>query len=1331
MKRGKYLLLSIYFLMLFITPVLLSGDNNTSKGSSYNSLDSSFSIFSSRYMLPPSVGTTFFDIFTELYPGLACTPSLSGSLTNVPVPVQGTASVIEKRYTSSGMTNGSLNGSIVASNVEYTVQDGDPQIIGITLGRSDWEMIVSSVPTYHGTTYYYYRNTGPILSQFSGGYVEGDIQGEFHFYGIDQYGHPLAQVYITSINGSENPGMFIINFDSPAVNIYPVTTLTHPSVTVIYSSNVGATINYSGSCINSSISQTGSSFYLSGLNVGLFSGLWQSNTTADNGTIFNYSYTHDVGITDVVPRLIGLNQVGAEYLLNFHGFSPGNITSVYDDTYPAGAVISQSIPAGTLSLLSTPINLVVSRGPLLVPNVVGMTQADAVNAIISAGLTTGAVTQMYDSTPAGQVISQTPVAGTSVQAGSSVALTVSLGPAPMFNLTSSVNGGHGALAVSPSSGHYAQGTVVILTATPDANYRVLAWHGTDNDAARTNTNTVTMNADRTVSVEFELIPTYSITARVDSLGGVINLDPDQNSYLEGTTVTASATPSNGWRFDHWEGDASGTNQSTIIRVDSNKTIIAVFIRVYTLSASVIGSYGSISPTSGTYAQGTVITITATPYSGYRIKAWHGTDNDTLTTATNTVTMNANRTVTVEYEQIIYTLTAGTSSQGGIGGIVSLNPDGGSYLMGTQVTAISIPQQGWWFDHWEDGSGTNIGTSPTLVISMVSNKTIIAVFNQTPHFTLSASVTGGHGAVYPVSGIYSLATPPVIQTLTATPEIGYRVKSWHGTDNDSSTSSTNTVTMSDNRVVTVEFEQITFTLTVGTTSPGGMGGSAALNPEEPTYVTGTQVTATATPAQGWWFDHWEDGNGTNIGTGLSLNVTMDGNKIIIAVFNQTPHYTLTASASRGNGTVSPATGTYILATPPVVLTLTANPGFGYRIAAWHGTNNDNSINTTNTVTMNADRNVTVEFEKATYTITKSIVGVGQGQIILHPQQDSYDAGTVVKATASAASGYQFNRWEGDISGTASETYITMDINKAITAVFSPATRYYNYSASVIGGHGSITPISGGYVQGSVVNITASPDPNYRVKAWHNTNNDASKISTNSVTMNANHNVIVEFELIPNSGSTVEEDITTFTLHTSVSGGSGTLTVSPLQTQYLATTRVNLTAIPSSGYKLKSWHGTDNDASLSTSNIVLMNTNRVVTVEYELITYTLTASVAGSGHGSVMATPTAAAYNQGTKVTLIAAPEEGYQVKTWTGTDDEASTANTNTVTMNANRSATVEFETIPVTPEETTKKKDDDNKRWGVCFISTTAPYETIPLVTPMCIIGFLMLIVIARLRKDI
>ncbi|MBN1830573.1 MAG: hypothetical protein JW896_00520, partial [Deltaproteobacteria bacterium] len=105
---------------------------------------------------------------------------------------------------------------------------------------------------------------------------------------------------------------------------------------------------------------------------------------------------------------------------------------------------------------------------------------------------------------------------------------------------------------------------------------------------------------------------------------------------------------------------------------------------------------------------------------------------------------------------------------------------------------------------------------------------------------------------------------------------------------------------------------------------------------------------------------------------------------------------------------------------------------------------------------------------------------------------------------------------------------------------------------------------------------------------------------------------------------------------------------------------------------SWSGTNNDGSTSNTNTVTMNSDKTVTVSFEEIPsaqYTLTASVSG-GNGSV--SPTSGIYDEGTLITLIATPNTGYRVASWSGTDNDSSDSNTNSVTMDADKNVVVTF-----------------------------------------------------------
>ena len=74
-----------------------------------------------------------------------------------------------------------------------------------------------------------------------------------------------------------------------------------------------------------------------------------------------------------------------------------------------------------------------------------------------------------------------------------------------------------------------------------------------------------------------------------------------------------------------------------------------------LTAAVVGGSGTIlvSPAplpDGSYYAGTVVTITAQPQTGWVVKKWTGTDDDSEVAAVEKVIMNSDRSITVEFKQ---------------------------------------------------------------------------------------------------------------------------------------------------------------------------------------------------------------------------------------------------------------------------------------------------------------------------------------------------------------------------------------------------------------------------------------------------------------------------------------------------------------------------------------------------------------------------------------------------------------------------------------------------------------------------------------------------------
>ena len=136
-----------------------------------------------------------------------------------------------------------------------------------------------------------------------------------------------------------------------------------------------------------------------------------------------------------VPRVVGKELSDAKKVIKDH-FKVGEISREYSDSVKEGVVISAKPEEGTSVSPDSRIDLVVSKGlpPVDVPNLVGTSESDAKAALDEANLKYQKTDEQQSMKyAAGEVISQTPTAGSSVLQGSTVSVVVSTGP-PMVKV---------------------------------------------------------------------------------------------------------------------------------------------------------------------------------------------------------------------------------------------------------------------------------------------------------------------------------------------------------------------------------------------------------------------------------------------------------------------------------------------------------------------------------------------------------------------------------------------------------------------------------------------------------------------------------------------------------------------------------------------------------------------------------------------------------------------------------------------------------------------------------------------------------------------------------
>jgi uncharacterized repeat protein (TIGR02543 family) len=132
--------------------------------------------------------------------------------------------------------------------------------------------------------------------------------------------------------------------------------------------------------------------------------------------------------------------------------------------------------------------------------------------------------------------------------------------------------GSGSAAKAPDQAIYGHGTVVSLTATPLVGWNFAGWSG---DATSSlNPLNVTMDAAKNITATFT-IDAYTLT--INAANGIVAKNPDQPTYTHGSVVQLTPSPSAGYSFTGWSGDASGTANPLAVSMDANKSITANFV----------------------------------------------------------------------------------------------------------------------------------------------------------------------------------------------------------------------------------------------------------------------------------------------------------------------------------------------------------------------------------------------------------------------------------------------------------------------------------------------------------------------------------------------------------------------------------------------------------------------------------------------------------------------------------------------------------------------------------------------------------------------------------
>ena len=676
----------------------------------------------------------------------------------------------------------------------------------------------------------------------------------------------------------------------------------------------------------------------------------------------------------------------------------------------------------------------------------------------------------------------------------------------------------------------------------------------------------------------------------------ITAKPEEGCYVKRLTVGGKT-----FDYDSQNTYQSGTRTETVKNITADTAVTAVFGKEPVIVFS--GTYADITAQNGSLNSGSfvfmhtpMLEFLAAPHFGYELTAW--------TVNGNAITSGIEQK---PEEKQLYKLTGPITADQTV-----------------VVTAAEIPQYDFTLSVDSLGDEGYGGT----VSAEITRKGMLAYERK----NLEA---GTHHSFYRDSNI----------TITAVPNVGYRVQDWtiNGTTTADTATSKTLYNLQDETTVQVRFVKLVTGITFGPTDENSEGGYISAAEANETSILGDAATGANIAAgvpikftaevkpgyeiEGWYVNNVRDDSASTGKTYTYPNKTSVNSIYIAPKFRQVEYDITTGD----NVTVNGQNRT--TARGGEQLTFTANPPAGQTVTGWT-VNGEAVQGSGNTLTWTVENgcltkpNVTAyhveaQFSAGEYKVTYS--QPANGKLTASVESDTQvNGGTKVAFTAEPDEGYEIDEWtvNGHSVANSSSTYtLNVTENSTVAVTFKAMVPV---SAVPNGRNGNIAitangkTITDGYVSsGSDVTFTVTPEnTDDMVQAWQvNGSTVAEMTDTADAPLTYTvKNVTAKTEV---SATLIERPTYTITV---TSEGSGTASAEPASVKRGGSTTI--TAVPSSNsYYLKEWSvngGTAQAASGNTLALTEIRRNTTVKAVFDgAINYDVTLDVQGADIGTTVA------------------------------------------------------------------------------------------------------------------
>ena len=302
-----------------------------------------------------------------------------------------------------------------------------------------------------------------------------------------------------------------------------------------------------------------------------------------------------------------------------------------------------------------------------------------------------------------------------------------------YNISATVNGGHGTVAITNGGEYvYQNNTTFQITATPEEGYEVDTWSvtgGTKTGTGNTITVNATNNSDVTITVKFKPT-TYNITYH---LNGGTNHASNPATYNIEQAVILQAPTKNEATFEGWYShpNFAGEKITTIAKgTTGDITLYAKWSETkYSVNINTNNrNWGITTPSGANWVGATPVNLTATPHTGYQFTKWTttgGAEIADLNSPTTTITATASGTATAHFAEILYNIIV-QSSNDAHGKVTQSATEAG---ISTAITITADPIEGFEFTGWSKDGDITIASinSATTTLTATGAGTVTANF----------------------------------------------------------------------------------------------------------------------------------------------------------------------------------------------------------------------------------------------------------------------------------------------------------------------------------------------------------------------------------------------------------------------------------------------------------------------------------------------------------------------------------------------------------------------------------------------------------------------------